>query len=123
MDQLRTQPKAAVCNNIGNWMKDNLTLAQIMAWLLDTEVIADTPTCTYNEQGKQTSQIDVACDLVTGLQSSKRMITWTYYPTNEVDEIEIKTFDAGDTLIAHKKIKHYKDGRYPKESDMMGGKK
>jgi len=40
-------------------------------------------------------------------------VDYVYYSTGEIDLIVLKKFDALDTLIEEKKIKHYIDGKQP----------
>ena len=42
----------------------------------------------------------------------KRAITWTYYPTGEVNLITVKRYTDGK-LVSTRKIKHYLDGKQP----------
>jgi hypothetical protein len=115
LDDLRTKPVATISANIGNWIKDNFTRRQILEFLFEVPELADEPICTYNGMGKQTSQTNVFRDLETGNQSKKIVITWTYYPTTCVNEIETKVYGIDDEEISHKKVKHFKDVKPPEE--------
>ena len=43
----------------------------------------------------------------------KHKHTWSYYPTGEVDVFIESHFNAGDSEIGRRKIKHFLDGRQP----------
>jgi len=48
-----------------------------------------------------------------GVLLRKQKITWSYYPTGEVDEIVTYELDPDDTVLSVKGIKHFTDGRQP----------
>ena len=49
-----------------------------------------------------------------GVLERKRMDTYSYYSTGEVNVINLKVFNGKNKLIEHRNIKHFKDGRQPK---------
>lgn len=76
--------------------------------------VADEPIRTYRKDGQIESQSETTRDVETGAVVSGRALTWTYYPTGEVDEITIVETDAAQKEIGWKLIKHFPDGTQPK---------
>lgn len=108
IDQLRAATKTQIITAISNYLTNNFTKRQIVIWLLNnTDVLANDPVRTYNPDGQIASEMDVDVDAETGLQVDGKTVTWTYYPTGEVDEITIQTLDATGTVTQTKTIKHY----------------
>jgi len=113
LEQLRALTKAQIINRLSTWLTNNMTKRQLILWLMDIEVMDDEPIRTYREDGQITSETTVTKDTATNLQVNKRVVTWSYYPTNEVNVITIKTYDGANNLLRTKAIKHYTDGRQP----------
>jgi hypothetical protein len=112
LSQLRAATKAQIITGISNYLA-NLSKRQIILFLMDRDVIPDAPILSHRPDGQLTTQVDVNRDAETGTMIDGRQITWTYYPTGEVDTITISTRDATDKEIAKKIIKHFTDGRAP----------
>ena len=113
LEQLRSFTKTQLINRLSTWLTNNMTKRQLILWLMDIEVMDDEPIRTYREDGQITSETIVTKDTGTNLQVNKREVTWSYYPTGEVDEIIIQNYDSNNALIKNKTVKHYIDGRQP----------
>lgn len=50
---------------------------------------------------------------ILGVKLGSRKTDWSYYPTGEVDTIDITEFDDQDKVVSQKGIKHFVDGRQP----------
>ena len=116
--QLRAATKAQIITAIVNRLQD-MTKRQIIIWLLDeVDRITDNPVRVHRPDGQIESQTDVERDTETGAKTGSRVVTWTYYPTGEVDEITITNKDAADKTIGKPKvIKHFTDGRQPEVTE------
>ena len=113
LEQLRALTKAQIINRLSTWLTNHFTKRQLILWLMDIEVMDDEPVRTYRADGQISSETIVTKDTETNLQVNKRVVTWTYYATGEVNVITIKQYDANNVLLHTKAIKHYKDGRQP----------
>lgn len=113
LEQLRALTKAQIITKLSTWLTKNFTKRQLILWLMDIEVMDDEPIRTYRADGQIESETTVTRDTGTNMQVNKREMTWTYYPTNEVNVITIKQYDGNNALLHTKAIKHYKDGRQP----------
>jgi len=113
LEQLRAMTKAKIIERLSTWLTKNMTKRQLILWLMDIEVVEDTPVRTYREDGQITSETTVTKDTETNQQVNKREVSWTYYATGEVNVITIKTYNGNNVLLHTKAIKHYKDGRQP----------
>jgi len=113
LEQLRAFTKTQLINKLSTWLTNNFTKRQLILWLMDIEVVEDTPVRTYREDGQITSETTVTKDTETNQQVNKREVSWTYYATGEVNVITIKTYNGNNVLLHTKAIKHYKDGRQP----------
>ncbi len=111
--QLRSMTKTQIINRLSTWLTNNFTKRQLILWLMDIEVMDNPAVRTYRPDGQIESESVVTVDTETNLQVNKRVTTWSYYPTGEVDEIIIKTYDGNNALIRTKTVKHYIDGRQP----------
>ena len=111
--QLRALTKAQIISRLSTWLTNHFTKRQLILWLMDIEVLENDPVRTYRADGQIESETTIDVDTETNLQVNKRVVTWTYYATGEVDVITIKQYDSNDALIRTKAIKHYKDGRQP----------
>lgn len=105
--QLRAATKAQIIAAIGNYLTNNFTKRQVIAFLLDADIVPDAPARTYGKDGQIESETDVDRDAETGTIIARRTVSWTYYPTGEVDTITI-TEGAAVRIV-----KHYLDGRQP----------
>ena len=111
--QLRALTKAQIISRLSTWLTNHFTKRQLILWLMDMDVIAIEPVRTYRADGQIESETAIEVDTETNAQVNKRVVTWTYYPTGEVDVIGIKTYDGANNLLRTKSIKHYTDGRQP----------
>ena len=111
--QLRALTKAQIISRLSTWLTNHFTKRQLILWLMDIEVLENDPVRTYRADGQIESETTIDVDTETNLQVNKRVVTWTYYATGEVDVITIKQYDSNDALIRTKAIKHYTDGRQP----------
>ena len=111
--QLRSFTKTQIINRLSTWLTNNMTKRQLILWLMDIEALDDEPVRTYQADGQITSETIVTRDTETNAQVNKRIVTWTYYATGEVDTITIKVYDGSNALLRTKAIKHYTDGRQP----------
>jgi hypothetical protein len=114
-DQLRALNKNQIISAIGTYLTAAYTRKQLIQGCLDRDTDWDNPICTYGPNGIE-SQNEIERDIETDAQVSRKLTTWTYYNSGEVNVITIQTFDETDTLKKQKKIKHYKDGKQPEES-------
>ncbi len=111
--QLRALTKTQIINRLSTWLTNNMTKQQLILWLMDMDVISIEPARTYRADGQVESETTIEVDTETNLQVNKRVVTWSYYPTGEVNVITIKTYDGANNLLRTKAIKHYIDGRQP----------
>ena len=111
--QLRALTKAQIISRLSTWLTNNFTKRQLILWLMDMDVLTLDPVRTYQADGQITSETIVTRDTETNAQVNKRIVTWTYYATGEVDTITIKVYDGSNALLRTKSIKHYTDGRQP----------
>ena len=113
MAQVQAATKAQIITAINNLL-NTYSKAQIVTWLLNNAVTyPGNSVVTYGTNGQIATQTDVNYDVNTGLQTDKRVITWSYYSTGEVNQIIIQQFDASNNLLSTKTVQHYKDGRQP----------
>lgn len=113
LEQLRALTKTQIINRLTTYLTNNMTKRQLILWLLDTDVIDLKPVRKYRADGQIKSETRIEVDTETAAQVRKRVTTWTYYPTGEVDTITIKTYNGANALLHTKAIKHYTDGRQP----------
>ena len=113
LEQLRALTKTQIINRLSTWLTNHFTKRQLILWLMDIEALDDEPVRTYQADGQITSETIVTRDTETNAQVNKRIVTWTYYATGEVDTITIKVYDGSNALLRTKAIKHYTDGRQP----------
>jgi hypothetical protein len=110
LEQLRAATKAQIVADI----TAKMTKRDLLIFLNDgSDKVQDEPKRTYCKDGQQESQIEVERDVETGARTGGKVISWSYYPTGEVDEITISLRDATDKETARKVIKHFVDGRQP----------
>lgn len=119
LEQLRqatvTQIRTAISNKLANLTKKQLIILILKVADIDVEDM-EVPDKEIGEDGVhgQISRLRVIRDILGNkLKSSK--IDWSYYPGGEVDIITQSKLDALDAVINVKKIKHFLDGRQPKE--------
>ena len=113
LEQLRALTKTQIINRLSTWLTNHFTKRQLILWLMDMDVIAIEPVRTYRADGQIESETAIEVDTETNTQVNKRVVTWTYYATGEVNVITIKVYDGANNLLHTKAIKHYKDGRQP----------
>lgn len=113
LKQLRALTKTQIINKLSTWLTNNFTKRQLILWLMDMDVIDIEPVRTYQADGQIESETTITVDTETNAQVNKRVTTWTYYATGEVNVITIKQYDGSNNLLHTKAIKHYKDGRQP----------
>ena len=85
----------------------DLTKRDLLIQIAGSETLSDEPVRTYRKDGQIESQSETFRDVETNKIVSTKQMTWTYYPTGEVDEITIN--ENGKVKI----IKHFIDGRQP----------
>lgn len=117
--QMRASSKAQIIASIRDYLTANMTKHQLIVMLRDRETVWDDAVDTYYPDGQIESRNEIERDEDTLLQVSRRLTTWTYYNTGEVNVILIQTFDADDALKKTKRIKHYRDGRQPEGNGVM----
>lgn len=61
----------------------------------------------------QVKRVDVTQERLTRKLTSRRTVTWSYYPVGCVDEITIVETDDKGKETARRVIKHFADGRQP----------
>ena len=113
LEQLRVLTKAQIINKLSTWLTNNFTKRQLILWLMDMDVMTIEPVRTYRADGQIESETTITVDTETNAQVNKRVTTWTYYATGEVNVITIKQYYGSNNLLHTKAIKHYKDGRQP----------
>lgn len=113
LTRLRSLTKTQIINKLTTYLTNNMNKRQLILWLMDMEVIQIDPIRTYRADGQIESETTVEVDTETNAQVNKRVTTWTYYATGEVNVITIKQYDGSNNLPHTKAIKHYKDGRQP----------
>lgn len=114
--QLRAATKAQIITAIANYLTNNFTKRQIIAFLIDADVVADPPARTYRTDGQIESETNTDRDAETGALISTRQVRWSYYPTGEVDTI---TITEGETV---RTVKHYLNGQPPTVTVQTGTK-
>lgn len=112
LEQLRSATKAQIITGITNYLSA-LSKRQIILFLMDADRLPDAPALTYGPDGQPTKQVDTDRDAETGAMIGGRVVTWSYYPTGEVDTITISIRDASNAEVAKKVIKHFTDRRPP----------
>jgi hypothetical protein len=75
------------------------------------ETTVSTVTVVKNGQGRMSTWTEESRDL-DGILVSKRVDEYSYYLTDEINEIIQEEYE-GETLVSKKKLKHYKDGTQP----------
>ena len=120
LDQLRaataTQIRTRIKDKIDTMTK--LQLIRLILRLVDFDAdaivaLADSPVCTYQPDRQIALQMDVTRDML-GSKIGSRRVTWTYYPTGEVDIITTEELDANDQVVKTlPPVKHFTDGRQP----------
>lgn len=113
LEKMRQLPLPAICNDVARWMKKNMTKAEVMEWLLDTQEIAEPVEIERNEQGQLTHRLEVFCDVETGKSKRNTETTYTYYPNGDIEDIIITRHDGDDNVTERFTIHHYQDGRQP----------
>ena len=111
--ELRARPLPAIVENIANWMKFNMTKAEIMEWLLDTDCLFDPPEITRDAQGNIRHRKQIGRYVETGKQKHNNETTYTYYPNGDIEDITIVHRDGDDNITEQYTIHHYQDGRQP----------
>lgn len=111
--QMRKSTKAKIIDSIVEYIKANFTKRQLIKFLRDRDTGWDEPVFTHYPDGQIESQLEIERDAETGLQVSKKIITWTYYVTGEVNGIKTEFYDSNNILQRTRRIKHYRDGRQP----------
>ena len=113
LKQLRALTKTQIINKLTSYLTNNMTKRQLILWLMDADIITVEPVRKYLADGQIESETIIEVDTETNAQVNKRVTSWTYYPTGEVDIITIKTYAGANALLKTKAIKHYTDGRQP----------
>ena len=113
LEQLRALTKTQIINKLSTYLTNNMTKRRLILWLMDMDVIDIEPVRTYRADGQIESETTITVDTETNAQVNKRVTTWTYYATGEVNVITIKQYDGSKNLLRTKAIKHYQDGKQP----------
>jgi len=113
LEQLRALTKAQIISRLSTWLTNHFTKRQLILWLMDIEAMPLEPVRTYRADGQIESETTITVDTETNAQLEKRVTTWSYYPTGEVNIITIKVYDGSNNLLRTKAIKHYTDGKQP----------
>lgn len=71
-----------------------------------------TVSVTKDLQGRRKVWTEITRD-IDGKQVSKRVDTYSYYPTGEIDTINQKVYGAGTKVLSEQDIKHYTNGKQP----------
>ena len=116
IEQLRSATKAEILAGIRDYLAANYTRRDLIRLCRDRDTYTET-TDTTRPDGQIFQRIEIERDGDTQAQVSRRVITWTYYATGEVNVITIERYDAINTLIRTKRIKHYRDGRQPEATE------
>lgn len=116
IQELRQMTKAQIIAAIADYLQASYTRREIIRGIRNDRDTETETAYTYDAQGRITGQTDIERDDDTQAQVSKRVITWTYYATGEVNVIKTELYDAADVLIRTRRIKHYRDGRQPEVS-------
>jgi len=122
--QLRAATKDQILTKLNTWLS-NRTKAQLIGLILtvaddigDRVEIPEPTLSDHYPDGQIKSMFQVNRD-VLGNRTGGRDITWTYYPTGEVDAITIEELDARGVVTAKRTIKHFKDGRQPITTEVL----
>jgi len=111
--QMRDSTKAQIIDSIVDYIRANFTKRQLIQFLRDRDTEWDEPIRTFYPDGQIATQIEIERDEETESQVSKKVMTWTYYLTGEVNVIKTEFYNANDLLIRTRRIKHYRNGRQP----------
>ena len=84
------------------------------------EELRETVSTSTVEKGKhgRTRQVYLTKDKVTGKLISRRVEITSYYDTGEIDLLIQKRFKGGE-LVSERKIKHFRDGRQLKVTEVV----
>jgi len=69
-------------------------------------------TVTKDLQGRTKVWTEITRD-IDGVQVSKRVDTYSYYATGEIDTINQKVYGIDMKILKEQNIKHYRDGSQP----------
>ena len=111
--QLRQMTRAEIRTAIVDAVSA-MSKREMIVWLIQTDEVEDDPIDTY-ENGQIVRRVEITRGPETGARMRGRVTTWSYYATGEVDIITISNRDSADGEVSRKRIKHYRDGRPPKE--------
>lgn len=118
LTQLQAATKQQILDKLDTWLS-NRTKRQLIGLILtvandmgDKVELPDAPIITYQPDGQIASHLNAVRDTL-GVKLGGKRITWTYYPTGEVDTITAVQFDANDAVGKRRTIKHYTDGSQP----------
>ena len=110
IEQLRAFTKTQLINKLSTWLTANFTKRQLILWLMGIDSSSETVSTYSNGLEIKT---ETTRDVETNAVINTKIITYTLYPTGEVDEITIVNKDGSGVEINRKVIKHYTDGRQP----------
>jgi hypothetical protein len=111
--QLRASTKAQIITGVSDYLSANFTKKQLIQLLRERDTEWDDPVWTYvsTTKGLQyESKTEIERDCETGAQVSKRVTTWDYYNSGEVNVILIIVYDANNVEKKRKRIKHARTG-------------
>jgi len=117
VEELRSSTKNEIIDSIKSYLQNNFTKKEIIRFLRDknSDTEWSSPICTYFPDGQIESQTEIETDDETGLQVSKKIITFSYYNTGEINKIITQILDENNVEKKRRTIKHYRDGKDPEE--------
>ena len=113
LPQMRASTKNQIADSVKTYLQNNYTKKQLIQLLRDKDSEWSDPVITYFPDGQIETQTEIETDCETGTQISKKVITYSYYNSGEINKIVIQTLDENNIEKKVKTIKHYKDGRQP----------
>ncbi len=113
LEEQREERMTDITESIAEWMQGNLTKAEVMEWLWDSDCLLDAPELTYDEQGRKTGRRQVGRFVETGKQKKNAETLLTYYANGDVEDITVIHRDENDEIVEQYTIHHYQDGRQP----------
>ena len=108
-------------------MKKSLIAILLVVALVPVKALAKTCTCECPDVSTVTVQKDAKGRVFVWSETmrdsdenliKRRVETYTYKPSGEIDRIDQKVYDSKDAMIEHKKIRHYPDTQ-PTVEDAM----
>ena len=89
------------------------TKRELIAWLLDTDILHDAPREKHGPHG-QTEYVQVSRDVETDAVLKTVKTEWTYYePSGCVKDIVTTETDGAGKVATKRTVHHFEDGRQP----------